>query len=134
MPLQGTPDSLDEILKAEGHRLSFKDATSSSNPHSMSYQVPIKHAYEFEVSEKKRADFDDLKAKFGKTSKLFFHGSLPQNFHSIIRNSLKNYSGTANQTNGAFHGNGIYMGKDFFYFPRLLPVFSRRGCSGLAVR
>jgi hypothetical protein len=38
-----------------------------------------------------------------------FHGSGLNNWHSILHNGLKNYSGTKNQLNGATYGNGIYL-------------------------
>jgi len=41
-----------------------------------------------------------------------FHGSPFSNWHSILRNGLKNYSNTANMTTGAVYGPGIYMAVD----------------------
>lgn len=38
-----------------------------------------------------------------------FHGSPFHNWHSIIRNGLKNYSGTNKMTSGAAYGNGMYF-------------------------
>lgn len=38
-----------------------------------------------------------------------FHGSSSSNWYSILRNGLKNCSGTSLQANGAAHGNGIYL-------------------------
>jgi len=38
-----------------------------------------------------------------------FHGSPIENWHSIVRNGLKNASGTSLQINGAAYGKGIYM-------------------------
>ena len=48
----------------------------------------------------------------GRGTFLAFHGSRGENWHSILREGLKNYSGTKNQLNGAAHGSGIYFGKD----------------------
>lgn len=38
-----------------------------------------------------------------------FHGSPFHNWHSIMRNGLKNYSGTDKMTTGAAWGNGVYL-------------------------
>ncbi|ARF08801.1 polyADP-ribose polymerase [Catovirus CTV1] len=38
-----------------------------------------------------------------------YHGSDIANWYSIMRNGLKNYSGTAQMTHGAAYGNGIYF-------------------------
>lgn len=41
-----------------------------------------------------------------------YHGSPIQNFYSIMRNGLKNYSGTKLMTCGQAYGPGIYLGAD----------------------
>lgn len=42
-----------------------------------------------------------------------YHGSPIENWHSIIRTSLKNYSGQrGKQLNGAVYGNGVYLATD----------------------
>ncbi len=38
-----------------------------------------------------------------------FHGSNTSNWSSIMKNGLKNYSGTTNMKNGQAHGSGIYL-------------------------
>lgn len=38
-----------------------------------------------------------------------YHGSSMENWYSISRNSLQNYSETVNMTNGAAFGKGIYF-------------------------
>lgn len=38
-----------------------------------------------------------------------FHGSSIENWHSILRNGIKNCSGTRLQRNGAVHGSGVYL-------------------------
>jgi poly [ADP-ribose] polymerase 6/8 len=48
-----------------------------------------------------------LKAKHG--SVFAFHGSSSENWHSILRNGLKNASGSKLQVNGAAYGSGIYL-------------------------
>lgn len=56
--------------------------------------------------EKQRV-FVERKQKYG--TKFAFHGSRAENWHSILRNGLKNMSGTSMQLNGAAHGSGIYF-------------------------
>lgn len=66
------------------------------------------HQYMFIQSTQKNAKaFEELK----KTKKTVwaYHGSRPENWHSIIRNGLVNASGTKLQVNGAAYGSGIYM-------------------------
>lgn len=55
----------------------------------------------------KEAIFRERKAKHG--TKFAFHGSRAENWHGILRNGLKNMSGTANQVNGSAHGSGVYF-------------------------
>ena len=38
-----------------------------------------------------------------------FHGSAAQNWHSILRNGLKNASGTEMMAHGSAYGSGIYF-------------------------
>ena len=42
-------------------------------------------------------------------SMYLFHGSSTENWHSILRNGLKNASGTAMMANGSAYGSGIYF-------------------------
>lgn len=55
----------------------------------------------------KEARFQELKAEFG--SRFAFHGSRTENWYSILRNGLKNASGTKLQLCGAAYGSGIYL-------------------------
>jgi poly [ADP-ribose] polymerase 6/8 len=55
----------------------------------------------------KEERFQQLKQTYG--SKFAFHGSRVENWYSIVRNGLKNASGTKLQLNGAAHGQGIYL-------------------------
>lgn len=58
-----------------------------------------------------------------------FHGSSFGNWYSIMRNGLKNYSGTANMVNGAAHGSGIYLSDSAnmsFGYSRM----NNTGCNG----
>jgi poly [ADP-ribose] polymerase 6/8 len=54
-------------------------------------------------------EFQTLKEKFG--GMFLFHGSEGCRWHSIIRNGLKNASGTEMQANGAVLGAGIYFAR-----------------------
>jgi len=51
--------------------------------------------------------FRSLRKQYG--SVYAFHGSSRENWHSIVRNGLKNASGTSLQVNGTAYGRGIYM-------------------------
>ena len=51
--------------------------------------------------------FRSLRKQYG--SIFTFHGSPIENWHSIVRNGLRNASGTSLQMHGAAYGSGIYM-------------------------
>ena len=55
----------------------------------------------------KEARFQELKKQFH--TSFAFHGSSSENWHSILRNGLKNASNTKMMTCGAAHGPGIYL-------------------------
>lgn len=55
----------------------------------------------------KEAAFQKNKKQYG--SHWAFHGSRPENWHSILRRGLINASGTSLQLNGAAYGAGIYL-------------------------
>ena len=59
--------------------------------------------------EKERR-FQELKRQNG--SIFAFHGSGIGNWHSILRNGLKNYSNTKYMSTGAVHGAGIYFARN----------------------
>lgn len=54
--------------------------------------------------------FQELKSLYG--SVYAFHGSALGNWHSIMRQGLKNMSGTPAMVNGAAYGNGVYLAPD----------------------
>jgi ubiquitin-protein ligase len=60
------------------------------------------------------SDIDSAFMENAKKSKscYLFHGSGWHNWHSILRNGLKNCSQTALMTTGAAYGNGIYLSDD----------------------
>eukprot|EP01127_Copromyxa_protea_P024518 TRINITY_DN9710_c0_g1_i1.p1 TRINITY_DN9710_c0_g1~~TRINITY_DN9710_c0_g1_i1.p1 ORF type:complete len:642 (+),score=89.81 TRINITY_DN9710_c0_g1_i1:180-2105(+) len=59
---------------------------------------------------KKELKFQATKQQKG--SFLAYHGSGFFNWHSILRNGLRNLSGTALMSTGAVYGSGIYLGAD----------------------
>ena len=59
------------------------------------------------TSDEREKRFEALKQKHG--AFWCFHGSNHENWHSILRNGLKNASGTKLQANGAAYGSGIYL-------------------------
>ena len=56
------------------------------------------------------AEFARRRNKFG--SQYLFHGSPFHNWHCILREGLKNLSGSNMMSHGAAHGNGIYLAED----------------------
>jgi ubiquitin-protein ligase len=66
----------------------------------------------YDIIQKK--DKIDEFNKLSKNMKVeyLFHGSSWCNWYSILRNGLKNCSGTKLMANGAAHGNGIYLSND----------------------
>lgn len=54
-------------------------------------------------------DVIDDKFKYLDKPTYLYHGSHIYNWGSIMKNGLKNYSGTKNMVNGAAYGNGIYF-------------------------
>eukprot|EP01088_Endostelium_zonatum_P019373 TRINITY_DN6651_c0_g1_i1.p1 TRINITY_DN6651_c0_g1~~TRINITY_DN6651_c0_g1_i1.p1 ORF type:complete len:758 (-),score=164.01 TRINITY_DN6651_c0_g1_i1:35-2308(-) len=76
------------------------------NKHLESMHTPFQYVLLSSAPEKQRA-FDLLKKQHG--SVFAFHGSRVENWHSILRNGLKNASGTKLQVNGAAYGSGIYL-------------------------
>lgn len=62
-----------------------------------------------QYSIKPSKEFSDLKGKYGTI--YAFHGSVIENWHSILRNGLKVASGTNLQLNGSAYGKGVYCSK-----------------------
>lgn len=77
--------------------------------HELSKIVNITGVYQLEYSssDKKSIKFEDRLSK--NASKYLFHGSMLNNWFSIIYNGLQIYSGTTKQANGASYGEGIYL-------------------------
>jgi poly [ADP-ribose] polymerase 6/8 len=69
--------------------------------------------YQFHLKStppEKEQYFYAAKKKYG--SFYAWHGSATANWHSILRNGLKNYSNSKYQANGAAYGPGVYMAVD----------------------
>jgi poly [ADP-ribose] polymerase 6/8 len=74
-------------------------------------QFPSQHQFMAILSSPEKEDvFNALKARVG--SMYLWHGSGSSRWHSIIRNGLKNATGTALMACGAALGPGIYLARD----------------------
>jgi hypothetical protein len=70
-----------------------------------------KHQFRINLANAERHHtFEALKRQHG--ASWVFHGSRVENWHSIMRNGLRNFSGTKNQLNGQAYGSGIYLSPD----------------------
>jgi len=72
-------------------------------------QTPLQYLLLSAPPEQEEA-FQKLKLQHG--SDFCFHGSPPANWHCILRQGLKNASGTSLMTSGQAHGPGIYLARD----------------------
>ena len=71
-----------------------------------------KHCFQIlSNTPEKEAQFQELSQKH--ENHYGFHGSSLENWHSILRLSLKNYSNTDKMTCGAAYGPGIYLADDY---------------------
>jgi hypothetical protein len=69
--------------------------------------------YKFDQYNVQYTDLEEQRFRSLSSSFCFlYHGSSPPRFHSILRNGLKNCSGTNLQAHGAAYGNGIYATDD----------------------
>lgn len=77
-------------------------------------KVPIMHTdYQFHLKSsppEKEQKFYAAKKRYG--SFYAWHGSPDYNWHSILRNGLRNYSKSKHQLHGAAYGPGVYMAVD----------------------
>lgn len=69
----------------------------------------------------KENKFQELKQQHGST--FAYHGSSAENWHSILRNGLKNASNSKLMTTGAAYGAGIYLATD----TSISVAYSQRG-------
>jgi hypothetical protein len=73
------------------------------------FQTPFQYLLISAPPEKER-EFQKLKKTHGST--FAYHGSPTENWHSILRNGLKNASDTKLMTSGKAYGPGIYLATD----------------------
>ena len=74
-------------------------------------QIDTPHQFHLKSTPPEREQkFYAAKKKYG--SFYAWHGSATSNWHSILRNGLKNYSNSRHQVNGAAYGPGVYMAVD----------------------
>lgn len=85
-----------------------------------SFETPYQYLL-MSASPAVEGHFQELKKKHG--SVFAFHGSPAENWHSILRNGLKNASHTRLMTSGAKFGAGVYLSLDSTYSLK----FSSRG-------
>lgn len=71
-------------------------------------------SYKIRYTPDREEEFEKLKTAEG-GSTFLFHGSRWHNWYSILRNGLKNCSGTKLMTAGAAYGNGIYLSDNLNY-------------------
>lgn len=91
--------------------LSNKSQLYELSPELRLKQFPTRHQYlTLMASEERENKFKALKAKYG--SMFLWHGSTGDRWHSIIRNGLKNGTGTGMQQNGSVFGSGIYLASE----------------------
>ena len=84
----------------------FKTNLGEKNLESSNFTCyKVSHDYTIEK------EFDEL-VKINSHDYLF-HGSMIENWYSILANGIKVYSGTNKMTNGQAHGQGIYLSDDF---------------------
>ena len=76
-------------------------------PERFSLDTPFQFILKHKNSSSRERRFRNARNR-GKTL-LAWHGSRVENWHSIVRNGLKVYSGSKNQVNGAAYGKGIYV-------------------------
>ncbi|EAY04819.1 UBA/TS-N domain containing protein [Trichomonas vaginalis G3] len=91
--------------------LSNKSQLYELSPELRLKQFPTRHQFlTLMASEERENEFKALKAKYG--SFFLWHGSTGDRWHSIIRNGLKNGTGTEMQQNGKVFGSGIYLASE----------------------
>jgi hypothetical protein len=102
-------DPDDKNLKTD---LAFLDNSKKNNPYNVDYKIKAVFKYISNPPEREQA-FCSILEKPTVVKHHGFHGSPIENWHSILRKSLINCSGTDKQLHGAAYGNGIYLAPDF---------------------
>ena len=106
-----------DILNEYGNELYcfFKFVILTNKTDMISYKIDDELFYDNNIAFDNLSVFQlrqnkDIEKKFFDDQPQFlYHGSSRCNMYSIMRNGLKNLSGTKMMTNGAAHGNGIYL-------------------------
>ena len=105
--------SLHDLLGDDGYvfikftMMSFSDLEYMPEVSISTATAQDKNLLEIKVYKMENAGFKPFRPK-----RYMFHGSRVENWYSIIRNGLKNMSGSVWQINGRARGDGIYCGHD----------------------
>jgi len=90
------------------------ESTAPASNYSSGFSKNIKAVFKYISNPPEREmAFNEISKKKSIEKHVGFHGSPAENWHSIVRNSLINYSGTKEQLHGAAYGSGIYFAQDF---------------------
>lgn len=103
------------IITTANSHLEFIESTNESFRKSCDFtDDEVKGVFRYLSNPpEKEKKFNEYKKKAGAKIHNGYHGSPIENWHSIIRTSLKNYSGqTGKQLHGAAYGNGVYLATD----------------------
>lgn len=87
-------------------QIAYEPELSIEAAESAEHNIPELQVYSIPAAENSYLNFSEIKINHG----MVFHGSRCENWYSIIRNGIKNMSGTAWMVNGKVNGNGIYCG------------------------
>ena len=134
--LDETPEALIKTIQeySKDERLPFSDLKYQFITFSI-YATPIKFTKCSILNVKNLEQFEVLNTpeqelafkKQGSNTCYLFHGSRMENWYSIIKNGLKNCSGSKLQVNGAAYGAGVYLsdniGTSMHYSNGIIGVF-----------
>lgn len=121
-----TPEKLSNLFKGKDPNVYRLLNWIVSSNRSYFKKLPVNHRLQMihtehqfllvTASEEKQRKFEALKKAVAEKDKLDgsatvfgWHGSGSQNWHSILRNGLKNMSNTTGMTAGAVYGSGVYF-------------------------
>jgi hypothetical protein len=62
-----------------------------------------------------------------------FHGSTSSNWYGMLRNGIKNYSGTSLMANGAVYGSGVYLSDSLVFAKNYSTKFGSNGDGGVMI-
>jgi ubiquitin-protein ligase len=116
--LDETPEQIVKTIKecSKDEKLPFSDIKYNFIVFSI-YATPIKFTKCSILNIKNLEQFEILNnpeqeqafKKQGSSTCYLFHGSRMENWYSIIKNGIKNCSGSKLQVNGAAYGSGVYL-------------------------